>query len=147
MRKKILALTIVAFSLGVAWSAEGDPRSLLQTREILSLRINLNPAGGGLGFETTVDGVDPRVEALVALIRSARPGGGHKCPNTGAIRFRLEGGRVVGIGLLPGHGDGSFGLRVYDGDDLVAVYLVERDDLVRVLEPFGVPADDPSLRE
>ena len=88
-----------------------------------------------------------RIEELAAVIRDAEPGGGHKCANSGAIRFRMEDGSVIGIGLLPGHTEGRYGFRLYDGDRYVAVYSVSRARLLAAIEGLGVPMDEPAFKE
>jgi hypothetical protein len=145
---RIVTFVIAVLVLCVPTVPAGtDLRDSLQPQTIVSVRINLSPRGAQLGFESEVPGDDPRVEALAALIREAEPGGGHKCANSGAIRFRMEDGRVIGVGLLPSHTGGDYGLRVYDGDRFVAVYRVERAALLAALEDLGVPMDDPAFRE
>jgi hypothetical protein len=124
-----------------------DLRDLLRPENISSVRINLNPWGAQIGFETEVAGDDPRAAALIAVIREAEPGGGHRCANRGAIRFRLMDSSVVGVGLLPSHTEGRYELRLYDGDRYLSAYRVERASLVAALEDLGIPADDPAFRE
>jgi hypothetical protein len=119
----------------------------LRPQEITSVRINLNPGRAQLGFELEVDGDDPRAEALIAVIREAGPGGGHKCPNQGAIRFRLADGSLVAVGLLPSHTAGQYEFRLYDGNRYLEAYLVERARLLAALEELGVPTDDPAFRQ
>jgi len=87
------------------------------------------------------------LEALVSVIRGAEPGGGHKCANAGAIRFRMVDGGVIGVGLLPSHKEGLYEIRLYDGDDYVAAYHVQRASLLVALQELGVPMDDPAFRE
>jgi hypothetical protein len=145
-RLRMLAI-LVLLPCAAAASAEGDPRDSLDPQDIESVRINLEPAGAGLGFETTIPGADSRLVPLFELIREAEPGGGHKCPNAGAIRFRLKSGRLVGVGLLPAHTPGEYGLRLYDGERHVGTCRVERAALLGVLAALGVPTDDPAFRE
>jgi hypothetical protein len=150
MRARIriwIVVVVVLVPGALAAAAEADLRALLWPQNITDARVNLNPWGGNLGFEVEIDGDDPRVDALVALIRGAEPGKGHRCSNSGAIRFTMDDGRVIGVGLLPSHTEGSYLLRLYDGDDLVAVYRVERMELLRALADLGVPDDDPAFRE
>jgi hypothetical protein len=135
----VLCLPIVA--------AGTDLRDSLRPRQITGVQINLLPRGAQLGFAAEIPGDDPRVEPLAALIREAEPGGGHKCPNSGAIRFRMADGTVVGVGLLPSHTGDRYGLRLYDNDRFVAVYQVERAALLAALENLGVPMDDPAFKE
>jgi hypothetical protein len=139
-------IVVLALSMPAAL-AEADLRDSLRPQDIAGVRINLNPWGAQIGFEIEIAGDTPELEALVALIREAEPGGGHKCANAGAIRFRMKDGSVVGVGLLPGHTEGSYELRLYDGDRLAAVYRVERTVLLAALEDLGVPVDDPAFRE
>jgi hypothetical protein len=141
-------LATLALLLGAAEIDEGsDLRNSLQVNNITAMRVNLAPAGAGLGFELEVAGGDPRLEPLLALIRAAEPGGGHKCPNEGAIRFFMRDGSVVGIGLLPGHESVVYGLRLYEGEHLLGTYRVERGELLVALEGLGVPTGDPAFRE
>lgn len=127
--------------------ADPDPRDLLQPAEIASVSIHLNATGANLGFETVVDGADPRLSGLIRLIRGARTRGGHKCSNAGSIRFYLSDGGMVGVGLLPSHSPGSYELRIYDGERLVDAYRVERAVLLSALAALGVPTDDHAFRE
>ncbi len=119
----------------------------LRSENITTARINLNPGGADIGFEAEFDGGDPRLEPLVALLRGALPGGGHKCPNAGAIRFRMKDGSVVGVGLLPSHTNGRYEFRLYDGDRYIEPFIVERDSLLAAMEVLGVPTDDHAFRE
>lgn len=54
---------------------------------------------------------------------------------------------MVGVGLLPGHSPGVYDLRLYDGDDFVVTYRVDRPALLAALEALGLPMDDPAFRE
>jgi hypothetical protein len=92
-------------------------------------------------------GDDPRVDALVAVISGSTPGGGHKCANAGAIRFQMNSGDLIGVGLLPSHQAGLYELRLYDGDTHVATHSVDRAELLSALSALGVPMDDPAFRE
>lgn len=142
----ILAAVAIAPD-AVARTPEPDIRDSLLPENVVSVRINLNPWGARLGFEAEVDGDDPRILPLVALIREAEPGGGHKCANTGAMRFRMKDGSLVGVGLLPSHTAGVYELRLYDGDRYVEAYRVDRSELLAALEGLGVPGEDPAFRE
>ena len=99
------------------------------------------------GFEALIDGADPRLAGLIRVIRGARTPGGHKCSNAGSIRFRLTGGGMVGVGLLPSHSPGVYELRIYDGERLVDVYRVERAALLNALAALRVPTDNYAFRE
>jgi hypothetical protein len=145
-RSWIFAIVVLVLYLPIT-AAGTDPRDSLRPGEISSVRINLNPWGARLGFEIEVSGDDLRVEALAGVIRQAEPGGGHKCANAGAIRFRMEDGSVLGVGLLPSHTEGLYDLRLYEGDRHVAVYRVSRASLLATLADLGVPTDDPAFRE
>ena len=146
--KTLIRIVIVVIVACLPAAAAGtDLRDLLQPHSISVVRFNLNPWGPHLGFEMELAGGDPRVEALVALIRGPEPGGGHKCANAGAIRFRMEDGKVIGIGLLPSHKEGLYELRLYDGDDFVTAVRVERVSFLVALEGLGLPMDDPAFRE
>ena len=146
--KTLIRIVIVVIVACLPAAAAGtDLRDLLQPHSISVVRFNLNPWGPHLGFEMELAGDDPHVEALVAVIRGAEPGGGHKCANAGAIRFRMEDGQVIGIGLLPSHKEGLYELRLYDGDDYVDAYRVDRLALLSALEDLGLPMDDPAFGE
>lgn len=142
----VALLSSLALGAPRATGAE-DLRNSLRVNNIESVRINLAPAGGGLGFEIELDGGDPRIEPLLALIREAEPGGGHKCPNQGAIRFFMKDGGLVGLGLLPAHQEGVYGLRLYRGETLLMTYRVDRGALLDVLGELDVPTGDPAFRE
>jgi hypothetical protein len=146
VRTKLFLILAILLAVSPV-AAEEDLRNSLRPGEISSMRVNLSPAGGGLGFELEIDGGDRRLAALIGLIRGAEPGGGHKCPNEGAIRFFMRDGSVVGIGLLPGHAPGEYGLRLYEGERLLGTYLVDRDELLVALDGLGVPTGDPAFRE
>ncbi len=147
MKTLIRIVIVVIVACLPASAASTDPLDLLQSRSISGMRVNLNPWGPHLGFEIELAGDDPRVEALVAVIRGAEPGGGHKCANAGAIRFRMKDGEVIGIGLLPSRKEGLYELRIYDGNDFVATYRVERVSFLVALEGLGLPMDDPAFSE
>jgi hypothetical protein len=142
-----ILMTVVFLCTSTAVAGGKDPRASLEPQNITRARINLNPGGAQLGFEVEVDGDDPRVETLVAVIREAEPCGGHKCPNQGAIRFWLADGSVLGVGLLPSHTQGRYEFRLYVGDRYLSAYRVERASLLSALEQLGVPTSDPAFRE
>ena len=135
----VLCLPVVA--------GEEDLLSTLVDKEIESVHISLIPWGPHLGFESEIGGGDPRLKALVAVIGGAEPGGGHKCPNRGAVRFRMVGGSVIAVGLLPSHGKGIYEIRLYDGDRLQGVYRVRRAALLAAFEDLDVPVDDPAFAD
>lgn len=140
----VMALTVACLPGAAAGTALLDS---LDPHHIRSVRISLNPWGAHLGFETEIAGDDVRLEALVSVIRGAEPGGGHKCANAGAIRFRMVDGGVIGVGLLPSHKEGLYEIRLYDGDNYVAAYRVQRASLLVALQELEVPMDDPAFRE
>jgi hypothetical protein len=137
---------LIALCLTAA-ASDQDPLAALLIEDIETVRINLNTWGASLGFEREFDGDDPRLAPLIAVIRSADQGGGHKCPNVGAIRLRMAGGGIIGLGLLPSHNKDLYGFRLYDGDVLVGAYVVQRSPFLSALVELGVPMDDPAFRE
>jgi hypothetical protein len=84
---------------------------------------------------------------LIAVIKSADQGGGHKCLNVGAIRLRMAGGGVIELGLLPSHSKGLYGFRLHDGGVFLGPYIVQRAPFLSALEELGVPMDDPAFQE
>jgi hypothetical protein len=144
----LLSVALVSVALCVpAGAGEDDLLSSLAPDNIESVRINLNPWGPHLGFESEIEGSDTRLEALAAVIRNAEPGGGHKCPNRGAVRFQMIGGSMIAIGLLPSHDEGIYEIRLYDGDRLQGVYRVERAALLAAFAVLDVPVDDPAFAD
>jgi hypothetical protein len=138
----LLSLTLIC---PFARAGEADLRSVLTTENIERIRVNLNPWGPHLGAEIVVAGDHPGITALISVIRDAEPSGGHKCANRGAIRFWMDDGRVIGVGLLPSHSEGIFQFRLYDGSTVRGVYSVQRSALVTALEALGVPSEDPAF--
>ena len=130
-----------------AAGGEEDLLSTLVGEKIESVRISLIPWGPHLGFESEIGGGDPRLKALVAVIGGAEPSGGHKCTNRGAVRFRMVGGSVIAVGLLPSHDKGIYEIRLYDSDRLQGVYVVRRAELLAAFEGLGVPVDDPAFAD
>ena len=63
------------------------------------------------------------------------------------IPIVIKDGRVIGVGLLPSHTAGLYELRLYDGDDYLVAYRVDREALLIALEDLAVPRDDPAFRE
>jgi hypothetical protein len=148
MRIKIRVSTVVLLSIALSVTAvagDSDVQKALATAQFDTVRINLNPWGRHLGFEIEVEGGDPRLEVLLSVISSAEPSLDHKCANRGAIRFRLRGGGVIGVGLLPSHTDGFYQLRLYDGDRFRGVFSAQRKALLDALKGLGVPLDDPAF--
>jgi hypothetical protein len=145
--RTLIRIVIVVLVACLPAAAGTDIRDSLHLENLSGLRVNLNPWGPHLGFETELAGDDPRVEALLTVIRGAEPGGGHKCANAGAIRFRMKDGGVIGVGLLPSHTAGLYELRLYDGDEYIVAYRVDRVALMSALEDLGLPMDDPAFRE
>lgn len=119
----------------------GEPDISLLDEKILSVGITLNPSGADLGFVADIVGDDPRVQALVAVLRGAEPGCGHKCPNIGTLRFRMSDESTVGVGLLPGHTEGEYGFRLYLGEEYLAVFCVDSETMLGALKDLGVPVD------
>jgi hypothetical protein len=148
LKIEIPTLTIVLVLIALCLPAVAGERDLLATlatEVIEGARINLNPWGPRLGVEIDIDGNDPGMASLVSVISNAEPGQGHKCANRGAIRFRMKGGEVVAVGLLPSHAEGFYEFRLYDGDRLAGVCRVQRAALLAALEGLGVPVDDPAF--
>jgi len=143
----VIVVLVLGFLCQPAVPGEQDLLAALVTEDIETVRVNLNTWGASLGFESEFDGDDPRLEPLIAVIKGAARGGGHKCPNMGAIRLRMAGGGVVGLGLLPSHSQGLYGFRLYDGDVFLGAYIVPRSLFLSALEGLGVPMDDPAFNE
>ena len=109
MKPMIRALTVMLVLITFcppAVAGERDLVAALVPGDIKGARLNLNSWGPHLGFESEIDGDDPRMVALVSVIRNAEPAQGHKCANRGAIRFLMAGGGVIAVGLLPSHSEG-----------------------------------------
>lgn len=145
IRRTIHAL--VPLMLCMPFHAVGDPLDSLSTGKVVAVRIDLNSWGARIGFEAEFPGSDPRLEPLLSVLREVTPGEGHKCANDGTIRFRMEDGSVVGVGLLPGHEPGLYEVRLYDGERFSGVHRVDRTALLAALEGLGLPMDDPAFRE
>lgn len=146
--KTQLPIVFVAISISLpAVAGAGDLLPSLVLENIESVRVNLNPWGPRLGFESEIGGGEPRLEALLEVIRGAEPGGGHKCSNRGAVRFRMVGGRVISLGLLPSHDRGVYEFRLYDDGRLQGVYRVQRAALLAAFEELNVPVDDPAFAD
>ena len=145
---RILTFTL-SLSLIYSFASAGEPdsRSVLTTEDIERVRINLNPWGPHLGAEIDVAGDQPGIAALVSVIRDAEPSRGHKCANRGAIRFWMADGRMVAVGLLPGHVEGIYQFRLYKGASLMGVYSAHREALLAALEGLGVPVEDPAFSD
>lgn len=146
IRTQALILVLIALCMPTA-AGDRDLVTALVPGDITGARINLNPWGPHLGFETEVDGGDPRMAALVSVIRNAEPAQGHKCSNRGAIRFLMSGGGVIAVGLLPSHSEGYYQFRLYEGDRLERAYRVQRAPLLAALAALGVPVDDPAFTD
>jgi hypothetical protein len=144
IRNFLAMLIVIGISLP-AVPGEQDPIAALVPSDIKGARINLNPWGPHLGFESEIDGDDPRMVALVSVIRNAEPAQGHKCANRGTIRFLMSDGGLIAVGLLPSHSEGSYGFRLYNGDSMESVYRVQREPLFTALTELGVPLDDPAF--
>jgi hypothetical protein len=150
VKSEFPTLIILIVSIALCPAAVAGDRGLqkvLTTGDVESARINLNPWGPHLGFEIEIEGEHPGMAALLSVISAAEPSQGHKCANRGAIRFRMAGGDVIAIGLLPSHSDGSYLYRLYDGDRLEGVFSVQRDALLAALEGLSVPIDDPAFAD
>ncbi len=140
----LLAMLLLSLSAG---AGDGDLLSALATDDAEVVHVNLYPRGSHPGFEADFDGDDPRLESLVAVISGTEPGCGHTCPDRGMVRFRMVGGRVISVGLLPSHEEGAFGLRLFDGDRLQDVFCVQRATLMAAFELLEVPADGPAFAD
>ena len=148
MKPMIRALTVMLVLITFcppAVAGERDLVAALVPGDIKGARLNLNSWGPHLGFESEIDGDDPRMVALVSVIRNAEPAQGHKCANRGAIRFLMSDGGVIAVGLLPSHSEGFYDFRLYNGDSLERVYRVQQEPLLTALTELGVPLDDPAF--
>jgi len=148
MKPEIRALSVTLVLITFcppAVAGERDLVAALVLGDIKGARINLNSWGPHLGFESEIDGDDPRMVALVSVIRNAEPAQGHKCANRGAIRFLMSDGGVIAVGLLPSHSEGFYDFRLYNGDSLERVYRVQQEPLLTALTELGVPLDDPAF--
>lgn len=144
-------LTLAAVFCGLAApypsGAEGPPAKLTSA-DIATVQIRLNSGGVDLGFSSDLPGDDPRVRALVEVIRDrAEPAHDHKCGNRGSIRFQMRDGRRLALGLLPGHTAGFYELRFYEGDEFVAIYRIDRAAFLAALGDLGVPLDDRAFAD
>jgi len=146
IRTAVVSAIVAVLSFPVV-AGELDLLSALETRDIESARINLNPWGAHLGFEMEIAGDDLGLAALVSVVRDAEPARGHKCANRGAIRFRMSDGSVIAVGLLPSHSEGFYDLRLYEGERLKGVCRVDRTQFLAVLDELGVPMDDSAFQE
>ena len=135
-------LILIAILLSAPFAECADLLDTLRAEDISGAHMTLNPGGAGIGFELEIAGDDPRLETLVDLLREAEPGGGHKCPNAGAIRFRMKDGGNIGIGLLPSHTEGLYGFRLFDGEEFLEPYILNMKEFLEALAPLGVPLDD-----
>jgi hypothetical protein len=79
------------------------------------------------------------VEALAAVIRSGTPTPGHKCRDTGKLRFHLRDGSVVSLGILQGHQAGFVEYKVYVGET-AEWFHVDESAFAAALARFGVSA-------
>lgn len=79
------------------------------------------------------------VEALAAVIRSGAPTAGHKCRDTGKLRFHLRDGSVVSLGILQGHQSGFVEYKVYVGET-TEWFHVDEAAFAAALERLGVSA-------
>jgi len=148
MKPEIRALTVMLVLITFcppAVAGERDLVAALVPGDIKGARLNLNSWGPHLGFESEIDGDDPRMVALVSVIRNAEPAQGHKCANRGAIRFLMSDGGVIAVGLVPSHSEGFYEFRLYNGDSLERIYRVQREPLLTALAELGVPLDDPAF--
>ena len=145
----IVKLALIGYSLCgyTAPAIADDTLDELNPDQIVSVRITLNPWGANLGFETEVNGDDPKVHLLVAVIGEAELSKGHKCANRGAIRFRMEGGGVISLGLLPGHTEGFYEFRLYEEGEYVAFFRIERSPFLEALAGLDVPVNGPAFEE
>jgi len=79
------------------------------------------------------------VEALAAVIRSGAATAGHKCRDTGKLRFHLRDGSVVSLGILQGHQSGFVEYKVYVGET-AEWFHVDESAFAAALARFGVSA-------
>lgn len=136
----VLTFPVVAYA--------DDPLSGLTAGAVRHVNIGLNPWGGNLGFSVQIAGDDPAVRELVEVIRvRSEPASDHRCSNRGFIRFRMADGSTLALGLLPGHAEGFYELRVYRDDEYVALHRIDRAAFLTALGKLGVPLDDPAFAE
>ncbi len=79
------------------------------------------------------------IETLAAVIRSGTPTAGHKCRDTGKLRFHLRDGSVVSLGILQGHQAGFVEYKVYVGE-ATEWFHVDESAFAAALARFGVSA-------
>lgn len=147
-RRLLSTITIIGAMAAHATAGSEDALARLIPERVASIQILLNAGGVDLGYVSDIPGDDPAVRELIELLHArAEPTTDHKCGNRGSIRFHLLHGAQLWLGLLPGHTEGFYQLRLYQGDTFVAIYRIERRALLAALGNLGVPLGSYAFAE
>lgn len=96
------------------------------------------------GKVSTDDAV--KIDALLAVLRSAEPTKDHNCGDTGQVTLRRNGGGEVKLGILAGHNGQYYEFRLYQGDKH-SINRVKRAPFLDAMKAFGVGELDPGLSD
>jgi hypothetical protein len=83
-----------------------------------------------------------KIEALLAVLRSAEATRDHKCGDSGQITLRRKGGGEVKLGILAGHDPRYYEFRFYQGDSY-GIFRVQRVPFMKAMADFGVGGLNP----
>jgi hypothetical protein len=133
---RVVAAAVIA-GYAVAASATGPP--VLPAGQIESVEIVAFDWGVRQEVPLVTSTDAAAIEVLAAVIRSGTPTAGHKCRDTGKLRFHLRDGMVVTLGILQGHQAGFVEYKVYVGE-ASEWFHVDESVLAAALERFGVAA-------
>jgi len=128
---------LVAAGCAVAASATGPP--VLPAGQIETVEIAAFDWGAGKEVPLVTSTDTAAVEALAAVIQLGTPSSGHKCHDTGKLRFHLRDGSTVSLGVLQGHQLGFVEYKL-DVGETSEWFHVDETAFAAAVERFGVSA-------
>lgn len=134
IRAIAVVLTVGSAAAATAVAPPGLPVGQIESVEIAAFDWSVHEE------VPLVTGTDAAaVKALAAVIRSGTPTAGHKCRDTGKLRFHLRDGSVVSLGILLNHQSGFVEYKV-DVGETAEWFHVDESAFAAALERFGVSA-------
>lgn len=115
-----------------------------------SVDVSLMDQWGGRQKGAAASTREPhKVEALVAVLRKARPTDDHKCADSGRITLHRSEGETLEIGILAGHNSNYYEFRAYRNSDRgYDMYRIKREPFLEAMAALGLEEPlDPGTPE
>ena len=133
--KYLLIGVPVAVAILAAWWFFIPPNPLsVSADRVRAVQVQFDPRNKDVTQPVSAASEDPAaIAALVAVVRSGRGTGDHKCGSSGTIRFSLSNGATGALEFLPGHDSEWYELRANGW-----AYRVPRAEFASAMRAVGV---------